>query len=165
MGGTMWLAGEPVDPPNLPPWKQGYISASIIGAAGTLTALLYRDMHGEGQHVDVSMQEALSLTQETAMQTWDMMEALRCATAPAGSSRSKSPASASTSAATATSSATSARPAARPWGDMLDWMDEEGKAEDLTEEPYRDVFIANLNLRFLTGLIATDPEVRQETRS
>ena len=61
MGGTMWLAGEPQDPPNVPPWKQGYISASIIGAAGTLLALCHRDVTGEGQHVDVSMQEALSL--------------------------------------------------------------------------------------------------------
>ena len=48
MGGTMGLAGDQQDPPNLPPWKQGFVSASIVGAAGTLTALLYRDMHGEG---------------------------------------------------------------------------------------------------------------------
>ena len=47
-----------------------------MGAAGALTALYHRDVTGEGQHVDVSMQEALSLTQETAMQTWDMMQAL-----------------------------------------------------------------------------------------
>ena len=36
-------------------------------------------------------------------------------------------------------------------------MEEEGKAEDLSEEPYRDVCLS-LNLRFLS-LIATDPEV------
>ena len=84
MGGVMWLAGEPQDPPNVLPWRQGYISASIIGAAGALTALYHRDQTGEGQHVDVSMQEALSLAQETAMQTWDMIEALRGRTGSQG---------------------------------------------------------------------------------
>ena len=79
-----------------------------------LLALYHRDVTGEGQHVDVSMQEALSLDQETAMQTWDMIQALRAARARAASSRSTSPASASTSARTATSSATSARRAALP---------------------------------------------------
>src|SRR5947208_13626861 len=77
MAGTMRPAGDPRDPPNVPPWKQGYISASIHAAGGTLTALYHRDMTGEGQHVDVSMQEAVSIAQETAMQTWDMITALR----------------------------------------------------------------------------------------
>jgi len=77
MGGVMWLAGEPQDPPNAPPWRQGFISASIIAAAATLMALYGRDVSGEGQHVDVSMQEALSIAQETAMQSWDMLQSLR----------------------------------------------------------------------------------------
>jgi crotonobetainyl-CoA:carnitine CoA-transferase CaiB-like acyl-CoA transferase len=43
-------------------------------------------------------------------------------------------------------------PGGAPWSDMLDWMIEEGAAEDLAEEPLRDVCI-NLNMRFLTGLL------------
>ncbi|MCH6556296.1 MAG: CoA transferase, partial [Chloroflexi bacterium] len=77
MGGIMWLAGDPQDPPNVPPWRQGYICASIQAAAGTMMAIYHRDVHGEGQHVDVSMQEALSIAQETAMQYWDMLQQLR----------------------------------------------------------------------------------------
>ena len=77
MSGVMWLAGYMDDPPNLPYGNQGYLSASIQAAAGTLMALYHRDLTGEGQQVDVSMQEALSIAQETAMQTWDMNQAVR----------------------------------------------------------------------------------------
>src|SRR3972149_1432954 len=48
MGGVMWLAGEPQDPPNAPPWRQGFISASIIAAAGALLALVGRAVSGAG---------------------------------------------------------------------------------------------------------------------
>jgi hypothetical protein len=48
-------------------------------------------------------------------------------------------------------------PGGATWGDLLGWMEEEGKAEDLSEEPYRDVCMS-LNLRFLAS-IATDPEI------
>ena len=46
-------------------------------------------------------------------------------------------------------------PGGAPWSEMLQWMIEEGMAEDLVDGPYPD-FCANLNLRFLTGLVA-DP--------
>ena len=141
---------RPTDPPNVPPWKQGFISASIIGAAGTLTALYHRDVSGEGQHVDVSMQEALSLDQETAMQTWDMNQALRARNGGTGIIPFEIPGSGFTSAPTATSSDTSVRRGG-DLAEMLEWMTEEGLAEDLVEEPYPD-FCANLNLRFLTRM-------------
>jgi len=51
-------------------------------------------------------------------------------------------------------------PGGATWGDLLDWMAEEGKAEDLTSEPYDEV-CRNLNLRFLSS-IATDPEAAKK---
>ena len=72
MSGMMTLAGDKEDPPNRPYGNQGYVCAGIDGAAGTMMALVHRDNTGQGQHVDVSMQEALSINQETAMMTWDM---------------------------------------------------------------------------------------------
>lgn len=157
MGGTMWLAGEQVDPPNVPPWKQGFVSASIIGAAGTLTALLYRDLHGEGQHVDVSMQEALSLTQETAMQTWDMLGALRVRNGARGMIPLEVPGIGVYECIDGHVYGYVGAPGGATWADLLAWMEEEGKAENLSEEPYRDVCMS-LNLRFLAS-IATDPEI------
>jgi crotonobetainyl-CoA:carnitine CoA-transferase CaiB-like acyl-CoA transferase len=152
MGGIMWLAGELADPPNVPPWRQGYISASIIGAAGTLTALLFRDRTGEGQHVDVSMQEALSIAQETAMQTWDMNQALRVRTGAKGALPIDVPGMGIYECTDGHVFGYLGTPGGSPWMEMLNWMTEEGKAGDLNDEPYRG-FIDNLNLRFLTGMV------------
>jgi crotonobetainyl-CoA:carnitine CoA-transferase CaiB-like acyl-CoA transferase len=164
MGGVMWLAGEPMDPPNVPPWKQGYISASIIGAAGTLTALVHRDRTGEGQHVDVSMQEALSLDQETAMQTWDMLQALRCRAGSRGIIPFDIPGIGIYECKDGHVFGYLGTPGGAPWTEMLKWMEEEGKAEDLTDEPYAE-FIGGLNLRFLTGIVADPSTLGQKIQT
>lgn len=149
MGGVMWLAGDPQDPPNVPPWRQGHISASIIAAAGTLTALYHRDVHGEGQHVDVSMQEALSIAQETAMQSWDMLEALRNRNGERGMIPINVPGVGAYECKDGYVFGYVGTPGGAPWSELLQWMIEEGAAEDLAEEPYYE-FCNNLNLRFLT---------------
>lgn len=77
MSGMMYLAGYPEDPPNLPYGNQSYHCASIHAAAGVLTALYHRDRTGEGQMIEVSVQEANSMNQETAMMMWDMRRELR----------------------------------------------------------------------------------------
>jgi crotonobetainyl-CoA:carnitine CoA-transferase CaiB-like acyl-CoA transferase len=160
MSGVMWLAGEPQDQPNLPPWRQGYISASIIGAAGTLVALYSRDATGEGQQVDVSMQEALSLSQETAMQTWDMLQVLRVRNGSKGIIPFEIPGIGVYECSDGYVYGYVGTPGGAPWSDVLAWMAEEGKAEDLIEDPYLDV-CNNLNMRFLSS-IATDPEVQKK---
>ena len=152
MGGIMWLAGDPQDPPNVPPWRQGYVSASIIAAAGTLTALYHRDIQGEGQHVDVSMQEALSIAQETAMQTWDMLELLRNRHGAEAALRITIPGIGVYECRDGEVYGYVGTPGGAPWTDLLQWMIEEGAAEDLTEEPYHDMCM-NLNMPFLTGIM------------
>jgi crotonobetainyl-CoA:carnitine CoA-transferase CaiB-like acyl-CoA transferase len=159
-GGPMWMAGDPADPPNVPPCKQGFVSASIIGAAGTLTALYHRDMTGEGQHIDVSMEESLSLTQETAMQTWDMLQALRFRNGARGIVPIEIPGIGPYECSDGHVYGYLGAPGGATWEDMLTWMTEEGKAEDLTEEPYLGL-CQQLNIRFLTS-IATDPEVQKK---
>lgn len=151
MGGIMWLAGDPQDPPNLPPWRQGFVSASIVGAGATLMALLHRDATGEGQHVDVSMQEALSIAQETAMQHWDMLEQLRNRTGERGMLPINVPGFGVYECKDGHVYGYVGAPGGAPWSVLLEWMIEEGKAEDLEDEPYYE-FCNNLNLRFLTGL-------------
>jgi crotonobetainyl-CoA:carnitine CoA-transferase CaiB-like acyl-CoA transferase len=152
MGGIMWLAGEPADPPNVPPWRQGFISASIIGAAGTLTALVYRDRTGEGQHVDVSMQESMSIAQETAMQSWDMIQALRTRTGSRGIVPFDIPGIGIYECKDGHVFGYLGTPGGAAWSEMLAWMTEEDKAADLNDEPYKS-FIEGLNLRFLTGMV------------
>jgi benzylsuccinate CoA-transferase BbsE subunit len=163
MGGPMWLAGEPEDPPNQLPWRQGFLSASIIGAAGALAALYHRDESGEGQHVDVSMQEALSLTQETAMQTWDMLQVLRSRTGSKGIIPLEVPGIGLYECTDGHVFGYLGTPAGAPWNAMLAWMAEEGMAEDLTEEPYK-TFIDGLNLRFLTGMFGQPATLSENIR-
>jgi len=155
MGGIMWLAGDPQDPPNIPPWRQGYICASIHAAGGTMTALYNRDVTGEGQHVDVSMQESLSIAQETAMQSWDMIEALRVRNAHRGIIPVDVPGIGPYECTDGWVFGYVGSPGGATWGELLAWMVEEGKAEGLAEEPYKS-FCENLNLRFLST-ITQDP--------
>jgi benzylsuccinate CoA-transferase BbsE subunit len=157
MAGIMWLAGDPDDPPNVPYNNQGYLSASIQAAAGTLMALYHRDVAGEGQHVDVSMQEALLIAQETAMQAYDLNKSVRGRTGRRGALPVNVPGLGPYEAADGWIWGYVGAPGGAPWPDLLQWMVDEGKAEDLTEEPYKSV-IDQLNLRFLTSLLLNPEE-------
>ncbi|HLB27175.1 MAG TPA: CoA transferase [Dehalococcoidia bacterium] len=151
MGGVMWLAGEPQDPPNAPPWRQGFISASIIAAAATLMALYGRDVSGEGQHVDVSMQEALSIAQETAMQSWDMLQSLRNRGGERGMIPVNFPAIGAYQCKDGYVFGYVGTPGGAPWSVLLDWLIEEGAAEDLAKEPYLS-FCRDLSVRTLVEM-------------
>ena len=56
----LWTNGFPDEPPLQGMGLQAYHSASFFAAIGTLSALWARDAIGEGQWVDVSMQEAVA---------------------------------------------------------------------------------------------------------
>ena len=60
LGGMIWTNGFPDEPPLHALGLQAYHSASFFAAIGTLLALLTRDAIGEGQWVDVSIQEAVA---------------------------------------------------------------------------------------------------------
>jgi crotonobetainyl-CoA:carnitine CoA-transferase CaiB-like acyl-CoA transferase len=156
MSGMMTLAGDKDDPPNMPASSQGYVGASIQAAAGTLMALMYRDQTGAGQHVDVSMQEALSINQETAMQTYDMMRQIRTRTGARGAIPIDLPGLGTFECADGHVFAYLGTPGGAPWTVMLEWMNREGLAEDLNDEPYVTL-VGQLNLRFLTTLMS-EPE-------
>ncbi len=159
MSGIMYLAGDPEDPPNWPYGNQAYICASIAAAMGTLTALYHRDLTGEGQHVDVSAQEALSIAQETAMQTWDMTKRLRSRTGLRGALPVTIPGMGPYPCRDGHVFCFVGTPGGAPWTELLHWMVDEGKAEDLTSEPYAGI-IAQLNMRFLTMLVLAPDQVK-----
>lgn len=60
MGGMMNTCGYPDGPPVMPYGGQGYHVVANHAAIATLIALYHRDMEGEGQHIDVSMQTAIA---------------------------------------------------------------------------------------------------------
>ncbi len=59
LGGAMHVTGEREDPPVRLAGNQAYLSASVVAAAASLTALRHRDGGGGAQHVDVSIEEAV----------------------------------------------------------------------------------------------------------
>lgn len=62
LSGEMSGWGDPDRPPvRISHHAQGYLNAAADGAIGALVALWQRQASGEGQHIDVSVQEALSI--------------------------------------------------------------------------------------------------------
>jgi len=73
MGGIMNLSGDSDRPPVQQSHPQSYYHAGVQGAVGTMVALYHREMSGEGQHVDVSMQQAVVLTLMYAAEYGDLL--------------------------------------------------------------------------------------------
>jgi len=72
MGGLMYPTGEPERPPVRVSAPQAYLNASAEAAVGCLLAHCHREATGQGQHVDVSAQQAMVWTLMDAQQTWDV---------------------------------------------------------------------------------------------
>ena len=69
----MYLNGDAERGPVRTLAPQAYTQANIQGCVGALTALYARGVNdGRGQHVDVSMQEAVANAMDNAQQTWDI---------------------------------------------------------------------------------------------
>jgi benzylsuccinate CoA-transferase BbsE subunit len=58
LSGMLYVNGSPGRPPVRPLGLQAYHSSAYYGAIAAMTALLARDFSGEGQWIDLSMQEA-----------------------------------------------------------------------------------------------------------
>ncbi|MCC6382033.1 MAG: CoA transferase [Dehalococcoidia bacterium] len=155
MGGLMTLAGEPADPPNLVYGHQADVSASIQAAQGTLIALLHAEATGFGQHVDVSAQEAVSISQETAMQTWDLQKRNRVRTGERGMLPVSLPGVGVYPARGGYVSLFVLAPGGADFPELVNWMRERGMAEDLDEPPYADLCNA-LTMAMLTQALG-DP--------
>jgi len=73
LGGHMHLNGDDEHGPVRTLAPQAYAQVNFQAAVGTLMALYARGANGgAGQHVDVSMQEAVSLAMDNAQATWDI---------------------------------------------------------------------------------------------
>ncbi len=59
MGGAMVATGFPEDPPVKLVGSQSYVVASTMAAASSMIALHHSKQTGEGQHVDISIQETM----------------------------------------------------------------------------------------------------------
>jgi len=73
LGGTSYISGDPHRAPvrtsHVP---QSYLHGSSDGAIGAMLALFNRGLAGEGQHVDVSIQESMERVAYPAHINWDL---------------------------------------------------------------------------------------------
>lgn len=72
MGGLMYITGDSDRPPVRISFPQAYFHASADAACGALLAHYHRELTGQGQHVDVSMQQSVVWTMMNARLFWEM---------------------------------------------------------------------------------------------
>lgn len=71
-GGFLYLGGFPDAEPVGAYGNQAYLGAGMYGAVAAMLALTNAEITGEGEHVDVSMQECMVMAMETAVQFYDL---------------------------------------------------------------------------------------------
>ena len=143
--GIATLAGYPDGSPMRIAGNQAYIVAGISAAQGALLALLQAEATGAGQRVETSIQEALSICQETAHLQWDFQGTSR---QRIGEQHRMPGIGTYQTRDGYIYSAVGIPGFGSPWSELIRWMDEEGQAEDLTEPVYAETF-ANFNMRAL----------------
>jgi len=73
MGGMVRIFGELDRPPNRISVPQFYFLGGLHGAVGSMVAYYHRELTGEGQHVDVSCQQAVVLSLMIVAEIWEMI--------------------------------------------------------------------------------------------
>jgi benzylsuccinate CoA-transferase BbsE subunit len=85
MGGFLNMTGYPDIAPTQPAGNQAYAMGNMFGAVGAMMAVLEAGTSGRGQHVDVSIQECVTMALENAAQFYELEKRVR--TRFAGSQR------------------------------------------------------------------------------
>jgi crotonobetainyl-CoA:carnitine CoA-transferase CaiB-like acyl-CoA transferase len=73
LGGFLYLTGDRDRAPVRIGFPQSYLHASSVAADGSLTALYYREITGEGQHVDIAAQSIEVHLMVYAAPGWDYL--------------------------------------------------------------------------------------------
>jgi len=74
MSGYMYVCGDPDRPPVAISVPQAYLLAAADAASGATIALYHRRLTGEGQFVDVSIQEAMTILPYDCRIYWELTE-------------------------------------------------------------------------------------------
>ncbi|MFC2013294.1 CaiB/BaiF CoA transferase family protein [Chloroflexota bacterium] len=130
LGGQMYVCGEPDTPPLKPFGSQSYFSACLFAAIGIMTALWGRHLTGKGQQIDISIQDCVAacldhvlvryfyegvVTKRQDSLYWN--NAFRVFPCRDGYILLSM---------------------FHQWGTLVEWLDSEGMAEDLTDKKWLD---------------------------
>ncbi|MGW4801271.1 CoA transferase, partial [Nonomuraea sp. NPDC004297] len=132
-GGMAWLGGKPGLPPKAPPREQAAQLAGAHLAIAALLGVIARDRTGRGQLIDVSAQEAVAATLETAAIAW-----IHAGRHPSRNGGVYEHVAHRVFAAADGHVAGGYSGSDRMWTDLLAWMAEHGEAADLTDAKWAD---------------------------
>jgi crotonobetainyl-CoA:carnitine CoA-transferase CaiB-like acyl-CoA transferase len=127
MGGFLFICGWEDEPPTRVGGSQAYNMASINACAGTLIALYHRDMTGEGQHVDVSMQQCVAHALQWVTQMYDLQKRIMVRSGRLGVPLQEC------------NDGWANMIALFDWDVFASWLDSVGEAADLADEKYKDM--------------------------
>lgn len=77
LGGLLYLGGYADGAPMQAPQDQAYAAGGLFAAVASMMAILHSEQTGEGQHVDVSIQECVTLALENTVQFFDLEHRIR----------------------------------------------------------------------------------------
>lgn len=158
MGGLLYLAGFTRETPFRLGASQAYHSASVQASVGTLIALYARDLTGEGQAVDVSIQESVMPAMEVAMQYYDLRKEIRTRM---GRIEPAIPGMGGVyRCIDGYVYAGIVAGAGGGWDEVIDWMDSEGMAGDLKDPKWQEVFELIVDMNALTAMVNDQKKFR-----
>jgi len=129
-GGQMYVSGSPLTPPLKSFGEQSYYSASLFAAIGVLLALRKRVQSGKGEHIDISLQESVVSTLDHVMVRYfyEKVVAKRQGNLSWNNSSFILPCKDGHIHLTVSSQ----------WETLVEWIEDEGMAEDLVDEKWKD---------------------------
>ncbi len=130
LGGQMYVCGEPETPPLKLFGNQAYYSASLLAAIGILLALWNRHTTGRGQHIDISLQECVAATLDHVLVRYfyESVVARRQGSLHWNSAFRIFPC----------RNGYILLSLFQQWETLVEWLDAEGVAEDLTDKKWLD---------------------------
>jgi len=129
-GGQMYVSGFPEEPPLKPFGEQSYYTASLFGAISVLLALRKRVQSGKGDQIDISLQESVVSTLDHVMVRYFYEKVIPKRQGPLY-----------------WNNAFFIFPCKdghmlmtlfQQWETVVEWIEGEGMAEDLTDEKWKD---------------------------
>jgi len=146
----MFVTGSPSSPPLKPFGEQSYLTASLFAAVGILLALRRRAQRGRGEHLDLSLQEAVVSTLDHVFvrffyervipnrrggTSWnDSFFILPCKDGPF------------------------LLAPFQQWETLVEWMESDGMAGDLVEQKYRGEDYRVTRMDHILHLLESGPE-------
>lgn len=129
-GGQMYVSGSPQMPPLKPFGEQSYYTASLFAAISILLALRKRERSGVGDHIEISLQEAVasSLEHVLVQYFYEKVSPKRRGNLHWDNSFCILPC----------KDGYIFISLFQQWETLIEWMDSEGMAGDLKEERYRE---------------------------